>query len=106
MNTRKVVAEFRLAHWSQVLNERKQSGLSIRAFCDRAGINEKTYYYWQRKLREAVCAELLANSQTDSFYESGADTLSIEINGCSVLAGMDTDSELFAKTCKVLMSLC
>jgi hypothetical protein len=106
MNTRKVAAEFRLAHWSQVLNERKQSGLSIRAFCEQAGIKEKTYYYWQRKLREAVCTELLANSQNGSFYESGADTLPIEINGYRVFVSEDTAPDLLAKTCKVLIRLC
>ena len=106
MNTRKVATEFRLAHWAQVMNERKQSGLSIRAFCKRSGINEKTYYYWQRKLREAVCAELLANSQNQPFYEPGNGALPIEINGYRVFVSEDTAPELLAKTCKVLMSLC
>ena len=105
MNTRKVAAEFRLAHWSQVMNERKQSGLSIRTFCEQTGIKEKTYYYWQRKLREAVCLELLTGSQNDPLKVDG-DTLPIEINGCRVFANADTDPELLKKTCMVLMSLC
>ena len=123
MNTRKVATEFRMAHWSQVFKERKESGLSIRAFCEQSEIKEKTYYYWQRKLREAACAEMLANSQSkpvevdDSTIPTGwavceaapidtSKTLPIEINGCKVLASADTDSELLARTCKVLMSIC
>ena len=105
MNTRKVAEEYRLAHWAQILKERHESGLSNRAFCEQTGIKEKTYYYWQRKLRETICLELLTGSQNDPL---GADesTLSIEINGCRVFANADTDPEMLAKTCRVLMSLC
>lgn len=30
------------------------SGLSNREFCRQRGIVEKTFYYWQRKLREQI----------------------------------------------------
>ena len=58
MNTREVAAEYRLAHWAQVMQNREASGLSIRAYCKQAGFHENNYYYWQRKLREASCEEL------------------------------------------------
>ena len=50
--------EVRLTHWAQVMRERNESGASIRAWCREKGINEKTYYYWQRRLREAACRHL------------------------------------------------
>jgi hypothetical protein len=31
MNTREVAAEYRLSHWAQIMRERKESGLSIKA---------------------------------------------------------------------------
>jgi hypothetical protein len=40
------------------MRERKESGLSIRAYCESAGYHENIYYYWQRKVREAVCGEM------------------------------------------------
>jgi len=40
------------------MRERKESGLSVRAFCENAGFHENIYYYWQKKLREAACSEL------------------------------------------------
>ena len=58
MNTREIAAEYRLAHWAQLVKERGESGLSVKAFCERVGIHENSYYYWQKKLREAVCDEL------------------------------------------------
>jgi hypothetical protein len=55
METRRIAAEYRLTHWAGVMSERQESGLSIRAFCENAGIHENTYFYWQRRLREATC---------------------------------------------------
>jgi transposase-like protein len=43
------------------MHERKESGLSVKAFCEGAGIHENSYYYWQKKLREAACGELSEN---------------------------------------------
>ena len=58
MDTRKIAADYRLAHWAQVMQDREASGLSVRAYCLHAGFHENNYYYWQRKLREASCEEL------------------------------------------------
>ena len=45
--------------------EREDSGLSVKAFCEKAGIATKTYYYRLRRLREA------AIKQTQSAYRGG-----------------------------------
>lgn len=65
MDTRQMAHEMRLEHWEKVLRERKASGPSIRRWCRDNGVGEKTYYYWQRKLRERVCDQL-AFSQEES----------------------------------------
>ena len=58
MNTRKIAAEYRLAHWTQIMRRKKESGLSAKAFCENEGIHENVYYYWQQKLREATCEQM------------------------------------------------
>jgi transposase-like protein len=58
MDTRKFTGEFRLSYWSGITRERIESGLSVKAYCENAGIHENTYYYWQKKLREAACGQL------------------------------------------------
>ncbi len=58
MNTREVAAEYRLAHWAEIMHRRKESGLSIKSFCEIEGFHENIYYYWQRKLREAACQQI------------------------------------------------
>ena len=44
----------RLNQWSMMVQEREDSGLSIRAYCEQKGIGVKTYYYRLKKLREAA----------------------------------------------------
>lgn len=61
MNTREIAAEYRLAHWTQIIRERNESGLSVKAYCKNAGFHENVYYYWQRKLREAACEQMNAS---------------------------------------------
>ena len=58
MDTKQIAHEVRLRQWANVLRERKDSGLSIRRWCRENSVGEKTYYYWQRKLRESVCAKV------------------------------------------------
>ena len=58
MNTRQVTHAVRLQYWSGIIEERGKSGLSVRAYCRENEIVEKTYYYWQRKLREQACTNL------------------------------------------------
>ncbi|QDT22405.1 IS66 family insertion sequence element accessory protein TnpA [Gimesia chilikensis] len=42
----------REAFWRQTLSDRLQSGLSIRAFCQREGLSEPAYHYWRRELKK------------------------------------------------------
>ena len=65
MNTRGIAVEYRLSHWTQIIKERDESGLSIKEYCASSGIREYNYYYWLKKLREAACGEL-AKTQADS----------------------------------------
>lgn len=64
MNTRQVAHEVRRQKWALVMQERRESGLTIRDFCREQGIKEKTFFYWQRRLREAVCEKLALGEET------------------------------------------
>ena len=50
--------EFRMAQWTQVIQECRESGLSNREFCRQRGISEKTYYYWLKKIRESLAEQM------------------------------------------------
>jgi len=54
INTREIAGEYRLTHWARIMQERVQSGMSIKAFCKHIGICGNTYFYWQRRVRAAA----------------------------------------------------
>lgn len=58
MDPKTAIAEYRQAQWVKVIQERNSSGLSVKAYCETAGIHENTYYYRLKRLREAACDEL------------------------------------------------
>ena len=58
MDTRAIAAEHRLSYWAGIIKERRESGLSVKAFCEGLGIHGNTYFYWQKRLREAACGEI------------------------------------------------
>jgi len=68
MDTRRIAAEYRLRHWASIMSERQESGLSVRAFCEDSGIHENTYFYWQKRLREAACDGLSGIGLTPSGF--------------------------------------
>ena len=126
MNTREIAAEYRLAHWSQVIQNRIESGLSIKSYCSKTAICENTYYYWQRKLREAACEELAAmqhggSSQPHSGFTealltehpllppsgaSGQNQISIEAVGVRLTAGKEYPVEKLAVLLREMRQPC
>ena len=119
MNTRSIAAEYRLAHWAQAIQDRTDRGLSIRSYCEEVGMHENTYYYWQRKLREAACTgmQTAGISEMKSLVSQGRTTLSVkeeplhtpgltvEVGGFCVRVQMDTDPALLTKICRVLKAI-
>lgn len=43
-----------LLEWSQRISDCKNSGMSMKDWCETNGITLSTYYNWQRKVFEAV----------------------------------------------------
>jgi putative transposase len=119
MDAQKIATQFRLSNWGEAVKERIASGQSIKAFCKEKGIGSSTYYYRQKKVREAACTELVNTQNSEdglipsgwarikkSEYDTATEnTLTIEVGGCRITANAETDSELLAKVCRVLRSL-
>jgi hypothetical protein len=131
MDTRKVAKAYRLSHWAGILRDRGTRGESIKGYCERIGIHENTYYYWQRKLREAAFESIKEETQVgpsnpgESLVPSGwavcavpecpsgngsraseETGVHIQIGQCAVKATSGTNMETLAQVCKVLVSLC
>ena len=133
INTREIAKEYRLTHWAKIMQERRDSGLSIKDYCCQIGICQNTYFYWQRRVRLAACkvlpsktSELMVRPPNEpALRETGnalapkgwalavsapppaeENLLPIEIGGCRVMASMETDPQLLSRVCKVLVGLC
>ena len=119
MDTQKIARQFRLSEWSKAVKERIASGQSVDAFCEAKSISKATYYYRQKKVREAACAELAATQSGENTIvpagwtqlaevesvTAGESSLAIEIEGCFIHVNVQTDPKLLAKVCRVLRSL-
>ena len=45
---------YRLSDWARIVQEQQASGLNKREFCQQNGITERQFYYWLKKVRQAV----------------------------------------------------
>ncbi|MDD2302916.1 MAG: hypothetical protein PHG30_10170 [Eubacteriales bacterium] len=43
-----------LAEWAEMVRACKNSGMTVRAWCHEQGLNEKTYYYRQKQICNAL----------------------------------------------------
>ena len=50
-------AENRYQRWVQVIQDWSNSGLSKRDYCQQNAINEKQFYYYQRRIRAIIAAQ-------------------------------------------------
>jgi len=60
------------------MQERIQSGLSIKAFCKQVGICGNTYFYWQRRVRAAACEHLTQQDLVEKKLPGFAEVMVIE----------------------------
>lgn len=70
MSTRKVTRQYRLSRWAPIIKECKSSGMTVKAWCAQNNVNEKQFYYWQRRIREKLCSTVIENKvsiQTPTF---------------------------------------
>ena len=49
--------EIRTQKWAEIILECNRSGQQKVAWCAEHGINRKTFYYWQQKLRKQVAEQ-------------------------------------------------
>ena len=48
--------EYWQIQWAAVIQECKDSGLTNKEYCIQHGLSEKSFYYWQKKLRTQIVA--------------------------------------------------
>ena len=96
--------------WSAWIDEQRDSGLTIAAFCGVIGVSENSFYVWRRKLRSGRSATSLSKaSPSESFIplsivESGGagDRIEVELP-CGAVVRVPGDEPLIRQTLEVLL---
>ena len=58
MTVKETAHAYKLRQWTGLICDCKASGKTVTAWCAEQNINTKTYYYWQRRVREVACKQL------------------------------------------------
>ena len=121
METKEVTMEIRLAQWAQVMQDRVSSGQSIAAYCAQRGIGRHSYFYWQRKLREAAVRQMAGTEKAQqALVPSGWATVSpaeeavaeqtggltLRVGGAEIEVRQGYDEALLASVCRTLKGIC
>lgn len=54
----KITHEMRLAQWTSIIRECNNSGMSKKSWMATNNVDEKQFYYWQRRIRHEALQEL------------------------------------------------
>ena len=85
----KQFSENKKLEWKSLIEQQRQSGLSVRSWCQKQNLIPNTFHYWKEKL---FPKEL----QTTSFVELKArpDEVSLQTRGLHIRVGSDCDPVL------------
>jgi hypothetical protein len=84
MDVQKATHEIRLQQWIGIIKECRSSGKSVKSWCEEKGISEKSYFYWQRRAREAACQELTAYQEQQVATAKPNDASTPVFTECSI----------------------
>ena len=100
----KIRDEYRQIQWAAVIQECKASGLTNKEYCIRHGLSEKSFYYWQKKLRTqiAVSAPELVPLEVASPVEA---ELQIRYRGAELKLPSGVDMDAVAALLRSVQSL-
>ena len=94
--------EYRAQSWALVIKDCAGSGLTNKEYCRQHGINEKTFYYWLRKLRKQVCEQAAPQIVAIKPVPKTDALLKIEFKGAELILPADVDMNAVSA---VLLSL-
>ncbi len=70
MDAQQLTHEYRLSQWAPIIHTCRTSGMTVKAWCQENNINEKQFFYWQRRVREEISSlssELPVAKQSTAF---------------------------------------
>ena len=68
----KIIHKVRCEQWTNIIKECLASGMPKTTWCREHGISDKSFFYWQRILREEVYLTTLGNTLAPAIKENSA----------------------------------
>ena len=96
---------YRAQQWEMVVQECAASGLSNREFCRQRGIPEKSFYYWQRKLRRQIVESAAPQLVSLEPVAESDNLLQIQYRGAELKLPAGVDMDAVAAILRSLQSL-
>ena len=123
MTVKETAHAYKLRQWSELICECKASGKSVKLWCEEQGVCIKTYYYWQKRVRETACEQLPLKEATDlrvvpasevpSFTEyrppsrnGGSAAVTLHLSGSTVEINNGANASVIESTLKALKNIC
>ena len=97
--------EYRAQTWAMLIQECKSSGLTNKEFCEQRGISEKSFYYWQRKLRAYIMESSEPQLVPLNQPISSEDILDIRFRGAELKLPAGVDIDVVAALLRSIQSL-
>lgn len=68
MNVTEIKTQMHMQEWAKLIEDRQDSGLSIKDWCCQNNLPESRYYYYLKKLRLAACGQLGGDGQNTAQF--------------------------------------
>lgn len=67
----KITQKVRCEQWTNIIKECLASGMNKTAWCRKHGISDKSFFYWQRRLREEAYISTIESSSPPAVNKVG-----------------------------------
>lgn len=68
MNAKNLKHQHNLQVWMPIIHDCKNSGLTVKNWCVQNDVNEKRFYYWQRRVREEILAPAITSKENAATF--------------------------------------
>lgn len=95
----------KLALWAERVSACRNSGLSVKAWCRENGVNEQTYYKWQKKLFTMAQAQQKSRfAEVTPVRASGNIAVTVRISGAEADIHSGADMATVETVLRILKS--
>ena len=110
MRMQDIVQDYRLREWALMITEQRDSGQSVRKWCEGHGISIKTYYYRRNRVREELAEGVTEPINKTVFAalpmpKSGSAAIIVHIGDKTVEIQNGADAEMIKNVIQALARL-